>query len=63
MVAQSNESNTSTDPILKLESSQVNSSPDPESESASNAASEVRIILEHMSYGLELPPPNERALR
>jgi len=41
MVAQSNESNTSTDPTLKLESSEVNSSPDPESESASNAASEA----------------------
>jgi hypothetical protein len=62
MVAQSNESNTATEPILKPESSEVNIPPDPESESVSNAASEVRIILEHMSYELELPPPNERAL-
>jgi hypothetical protein len=46
MAAQGNESNTSTDPILKPESSEVISSPDPESESASNAASAVRIILE-----------------
>lgn len=62
MATQCNELNTSTDPVLKPESSEANGPPDPEGESASIAANEVRIILEHMSYRLELSPPNERAL-